>query len=84
MRVAIAQISPVVGDFAGNVAQIREAYDQAIAQGADLLLTPELGVCGYPPHDLVERPEIYSRCEQAVDTLKRHTQGKSCALLLGS
>ncbi len=84
MRIAIAQISPVVGDFAGNVRQIREAYEKAIDQGADLLLTPELGVCGYPPHDLVERPEIYDRCAAAVVELMKLTAGRSCALLVGS
>lgn len=84
MRVAIAQISPVVGDFTGNVRQIRDAYQKAIDQGADLLLTPELGVCGYPPHDLVERPEIYDRCSAAIDELTKLTAGKPCALLVGS
>ena len=84
MRVAIAQISPVVGDFIGNVAQIRDAYQKAIAQGAELLLTPELGVCGYPPHDLVERPEIYSRCAETIEELTALTSGKSCSLLVGS
>jgi NAD+ synthetase len=84
VRVAIAQISPVVGDFTGNVRQIRDAYQKAIDQGADLLLTPELGVCGYPPHDLVERPEIYDRCSAAIDELTKLTAGKPCALLVGS
>jgi len=84
VKVAIAQISPVVGDFTGNTAQIRDAYQKAIDQGADLLLTPELGVCGYPPHDLVERPEIYDRCAEAIRELSRLTAGRSCALLVGS
>ena len=84
MKVAIAQISPIVGDFTGNVRQIRDAYEKAIDQGADLLLTPELGVCGYPPHDLVERPEIYDRCAAAVAELAKLTTGNSCALLVGS
>jgi NAD+ synthetase len=84
VRVAIAQISPVVGDFTGNVRQLRDAYEKAIALGADLLLTPELGVCGYPPHDLVERPEIYDRCATAVAELAKLTAGHSCALLVGS
>jgi NAD+ synthase (glutamine-hydrolysing) len=84
VRIAIAQVSPVVGDFTGNVRQIREAYEKASDQGADLLLTPELGVCGYPPHDLVERPEIYDRCATAVAELMKLTAGQSCALLVGS
>ncbi len=84
MKIAIAQISPVVGDFDGNLRQICDAYQKAIDQGADILLTPELGVCGYPPHDLVERPEFYDRCAAVIAELTNLTSGHSCALLVGS
>lgn len=83
MKVAIAQISPVVGDFAGNLKQLERAYSQAIESGADLLLTPELGVCGYPPHDLLERPEFFERSAQALERLAALTRGKACALVAG-
>lgn len=83
MKVAIAQISPVVADFAGNLEQLELAYSKAIESGADLLLTPELGVCGYPPHDLLERPEFFERSERALVQLAALTQGQTCALVAG-
>ncbi|MFN7684300.1 MAG: NAD+ synthase [Oligoflexia bacterium] len=83
MKVAIAQTSPVVGDFAGNLQQIEKAYLKAIESGADLLLTPELGVCGYPPHDLLERPEFMERSAQAMVRLLALSRGRSCALVAG-
>jgi len=83
MRIAIAQIDPVVGAFDANVRKIQEAYERACAEQARLLLTPELGVCGYPPHDLIERPEMFDRNEKAIERLAQLTEGKSCALVVG-
>ena len=50
LHIAIAQINPTVGDLPGNARLIVEAARAAHAQGAQLLLTPELAVCGYPSH----------------------------------
>ncbi|MGK5084654.1 NAD+ synthase [Bdellovibrionota bacterium FG-1] len=83
MKIAIAQIDPVVGAFEGNVRKIREAYERASSLGARLLLTPELSVCGYPPYDLVDRPEMFSRNEKALQELAVLTLGKTCALAVG-
>jgi NAD+ synthase (glutamine-hydrolysing) len=83
LKVAIAQISPVVGDFAGNLRQLKNAYLKAIETGADLLLTPELGVSGYPPHDLLERPEFFDRAAGALQDMASWTQGARCALVAG-
>lgn len=55
MKIAFAQLNTIVGDFAGNAALILEAYEKSVAQGADLVLTPELAITGYPPRDLVHR-----------------------------
>jgi NAD+ synthetase len=83
MKIAVAQLDPVVGAFEANAAKIREAYERACAEGARLLITPELGVCGYPPHDLVDRPEIFERNERVVDELAALTKGKKTALAVG-
>jgi NAD+ synthase (glutamine-hydrolysing) len=83
MKIALAQIDPVVGAFEANVAKIKEAYERACAQQARFLLTPELGVCGYPPHDLVERPEMFERNEKAIEELRKITRGQQCALIVG-
>ncbi|MDR3607256.1 MAG: NAD+ synthase [Oligoflexia bacterium] len=83
MRIAFAQIDPVVGAFAANVGKIKEAYTRACSEGARVLLTPELGICGYPPHDLVERPEMFDRNELATEELRALTRGQKCALVVG-
>jgi NAD+ synthase (glutamine-hydrolysing) len=69
VRVALAQIDPTVGDLAGNVDLIAAAADRAVAAGADLLITPELAVSGYPPEDLVLRPAFLAACRSAVEAL---------------
>src|ERR1700722_3274593 len=53
MKVGLAQINTTVGDLPGNHAKIIAAYREAVAAGADLVLTPELAITGYPPQDLV-------------------------------
>ena len=66
MKVALAQINATVGDLAGNVAKIVAASRAAHAQGARLVLTPELGLCGYPPEDLLLRPAFMRACAEAL------------------
>ncbi len=83
MRIAVAQIDPVVGAFEANVKKIKEAYERACSLRARLLLTPELGICGYPPHDLVERPEMFEKNDRAVAELMALTRGQPCALAVG-
>ena len=69
MKIALAQINPTVGDFAGNVARIVEYAQQALKRGADLVVFPELAVCGYPPRDLVERPGFIRKSEAELERL---------------
>ena len=69
MKLAIAQINSVLGDLSGNVARILQYAEQAERQGARLLLTPELGLCGYPPEDLLLRAGFYEACAQALGEL---------------
>ena len=61
MRLALAQLNPLVGDLAGNGELILAASHQAAAQGADLVLTPELSLWGYPPRDLLLRPSLIAK-----------------------
>ncbi len=72
MKIAIAQINCTVGDLSGNASRIIAAANQAKAQGATLLLTPELSLCGYPPEDLLLREGFYEACDKALVTLARH------------
>ena len=70
-RVAIAQINACVGDLAGNAARIARAARRARELGADILLTPELALTGYPPEDLLLRPLFIERAEAALADLQR-------------
>jgi NAD+ synthase (glutamine-hydrolysing) len=75
MRVALAQINAVVGDIAGNARLIADAARQAHAQGACLVVTPELALTGYPPEDLLLRPAFMAACEEALSALALELAG---------
>ncbi|MDR3749555.1 MAG: NAD+ synthase [Acidobacteriota bacterium] len=75
MRIVLGQINTTVGDFSGNSAKIIEYAQRARSAGADLILFPELSVCGYPPRDLVERPWFVERNRQTAEVIARETQG---------
>ena len=66
VKVALAQINAIVGDLAGNTDKIVDAARRAHEQGARLVLTPELGLCGYPPEDLLLRPAFMRACADAL------------------
>jgi NAD+ synthase (glutamine-hydrolysing) len=84
MKIALAQIAPIVGAFDHNVDLILEAWNRARKHGADLVITPELSVCGYPPHDLMHRPEIFDRTQRALNKIAKATAGeKKTALAVG-
>ena len=82
MRIALAQINPTIGDFQGNIALIRGAYERATERKADLVVAPELAVSGYPPMDLLERVDFIERSRQAVDELAKLT-ASGPALIVG-
>jgi len=75
MKLAIAQINCVLGDLAGNVARILQYAEQAKQQGAQIMLTPELCLCGYPPEDLLLREGFNHACAQALDELAGKISG---------
>ncbi|MDP3848893.1 MAG: NAD+ synthase [Luteolibacter sp.] len=74
MKIGIAQINPVVGDFPGNAKRILAAYRECIEAGAELVLTPELSLAGYPPRDLVFKSQFVPKCLQALDYLAGETR----------
>ena len=75
MKIALGQINPTVGDFNGNSRKIIEFASRARSASAELILFPELSVCGYPPRDLVERTSFVVHNRETVESIARETQG---------
>lgn len=75
LKLSIAQLNFVVGDMPGNARKIIAAARTAYAQGARLLLTPELSICGYAAEDLFLRPAFIAACDDAVKTVARELAG---------
>src|SRR6195256_6130427 len=82
--ITLAQLNPTVGDVTGNAAKARAAREKAKADGADLLVLPELFMCGYPPEDLVLKPAFQAACRAAVEELARETADGGPAMLIGT
>lgn len=84
LSICTAQLNFVVGDMPGNAQKIIAAAREAHAQGARLLLTPELALCGYAAEDLFLRPAFLAACDDAVKTVARETAGlNGLAIVLG-
>jgi NAD+ synthetase len=81
MKLAIAQFNFTVGDLAGNARRILNAANKARAGGAQLLMTPELALSGYPPEDLLLRDDFIRACGSALAQLAEQIRG--IALLVG-
>ena len=84
LAIALAQINPVVGDIAGNLALIRRRRAEAAALGADLVVTTELSVSGYPPEDLVLKRQFLDQVRAAVEALAAETADGGPALIVGA
>lgn len=83
MKIAIAQLNPTIGDLVGNAAAIEAAATTAEQQGATLLLTPELSLCGYPPRDLLLDPSFVEAAQTALEQLATQLPAK-LHVLVGS
>jgi len=75
VKIALGQINPIIGDFAGNSAKIIDYAYRAKSRGAGLILFPELSICGYPPRDLVERASFVSHNREAAEHIAVETKG---------
>ena len=78
ISVSLAQINCTVGDLAGNSRKIVDAARSAAAQGAQVLLTPELALCGYPPEDLLLREGFLSACTARLEGLALDAARAQC------
>ncbi len=84
LRIACAQLNPVVGDVSGNAALARAAREEARLQGAELVVFSELFIAGYPPEDLILKAAFVRACMDAVRDLAKITGDGGPALLVGS
>ncbi|MBJ7329358.1 MAG: NAD+ synthase [Solirubrobacteraceae bacterium] len=75
LRIALAQLNPVVGDIAGNEAKVIAALARAREEGAQLVVFPELVLSGYPPEDLLLKEHFLRDCRAALDRVAAHTDG---------
>src|SRR5229473_1591070 len=81
MKIGFAQLNPIVGDLRGNFEKILQAYERLAAGGAELVLTPELAITGYPPQDLVFKSRFVPENLEALERL--HRRLGTAALLVG-
>src|SRR5271169_5829613 len=81
--IALAQINAIVGDVSGNLDRLRTARATAAGFGADIVMSPELFLAGYPPEDLVLKPAFQEACRKACDELARDTADGGPATLVG-
>ena len=83
LRIALAQINPHVGEVRANAARIRSARAEAAAIGADLVVTPEFSIGGYPVEDLVLKPAFVAACEAEIAALAAETADGGPGLVVG-
>ena len=83
MKIALAQIDTTIGAFEANAARMVDRARQAAESGAQLVLFPELALCGYPPKDFLELGEFVDRCRAALEELSTNTVFDRIAALVG-
>ncbi len=71
MKIALAQLNPTVGDLNGNLEKLKLSFAEIGLAGADLIILPELFLCGYPPRDLLDHNSFVNQCESALEELKK-------------
>jgi NAD+ synthase (glutamine-hydrolysing) len=84
VKIALAQINPTVGDFQGNTKKIIEFAQEASNAQADIVMFPELAVCGYPPADFLEKPSFVARAAEAIaEIAATATAGRPLTIICG-
>ena len=84
LRISLAQLNPTVGAVAANAELVRAARRRAAADSADLVMLTELFLAGYPPEDLVLKPDFQDACREATEQLAAETADGGPAVLLGT
>jgi NAD+ synthase len=84
LKIALAQLNPVLGDLAGNATRLRQARAEAAAKGADLVVFTELFITGYPPEDLVRKPAFADAARATVEGLAAETGDGGPGVIVGT
>ena len=84
LKIALAQLNPIVGDLSGNAALLKQARAEADAQGVDIVIASELFLTGYPPEDLVLKRSFLTRVRKMIDELVALTEDGGPALIFGA
>ncbi len=82
MKIALAQINVIIGDFEANTRKILKFIALAKTQGADLVIFPELAITGYPPRDFLEFTDFLEKAEKSIEQIKQATD--NIAVIVGS
>src|SRR6516225_2605078 len=83
LKIALAQLNPHEGQVVHNLAAIRRARAEAARMGAELVVTPEFSIGGYPPEDLVRKPAFVTACEDAIAQLAADTADGGPGMVVG-
>ena len=75
LRIGLAQINTTVGDFGSNLQKILKSIDEARSSGVGLLAFPELAICGYPPEDLLFKPQFIAENLRTLEAVIRASSG---------
>src|SRR5215203_4578694 len=84
LALAVAQLNATVGDIPGNAEKARGARAKAAASAADVVVLPEMFICGYPPEDLVLKPALQAVCRAMIEQLARETADGGPAMVIGT
>lgn len=83
MKIAIVQLNPTVGDILGNARKNMAAFEKACSLGPDLVIGTELGLLGYPPKDLLWRPDLIRLQTQVMHSMHKIVQSRGKGFIVG-
>ncbi|HEY8965043.1 MAG TPA: NAD+ synthase [Candidatus Methylacidiphilales bacterium] len=83
MKIGLLQLNSTVGDFSGNVGRLLEGYEKLVQEGADIVVTPELYLCGYASRDLFLRPDFIDATALALKQVAKETAHGPASLCVG-
>lgn len=84
LKIYLAQINPTVGDLDGNTQKIIHEIKAANEAGCDLVVFPEMAICGYPCEDLWQKKYFVIQCQEKILEIVKETRGLRCAVLVGA